>query len=207
MSVKEKFIRDLISELNDINENRITYENKHLIDVCRVISVIDQQLENCKEFLDDITDHAYHINGYEESNGFTHPRIRIFIEKNDSEKDHEYIEYYDQHNYCYYIEFTNDERYSGYCECTPNDSGYNEKYGCCGRGCDWVAPAFSLEKSINLGGRVWKGQERDYWKYKDKFNRNEQNKNDEVEKYQLEEQRKNIKSQIAELKKKLEELE
>ena len=127
MSIKEKFIRDLIDELNDINENRITYENKRPIDVCRVVSVIDQQLENCKEFIEDITEHTYHINRYEESHGFTYPKIRILIEKNDSEKNPNYVEYYDTHNYCYYIEFTNDERYSGYCECTPNDSGYNEE--------------------------------------------------------------------------------
>lgn len=207
MRIKDKFIKDLITELNDINKNRIAYEDKNPIDVCRVVSVIDQQLEKCKEFLDDITEHTYCINGYEDGHDFTPPRIRIFIEKNDSEKDPDYVEYYDQHNYCYYIEFTNDERYSGYCKCTSNDSGYNEKHGCCGYGCDWIAPAFNIEKSITLGGSRWNGLERDYWKYIDKFNTNEQNKNDEVEKYKLEQTRKSIQNQISELKKQLEELE
>lgn len=208
MSVKDKFIKDLIAELNDINERQLIYYDKRPIDVCYMVSVIDQQLEKCKEFLEDITENTYNINGYDEdiSGGYTNGKIRILIEKPDSEKESEYMfdAYYD---YCYYIEFVEDERNWGYCQCTPSDSSYNEKHGCCGSGCDWHAPAFRLEKSISLSGGKWIGQECDYWKYENKFNDNEQNKNDEVEKYQLEQKRKSIQNRIAELKKELEELE
>lgn len=207
MSIKEKFIKDLISELNDANERQLDYENKRTIDVCYVVSVIDQQLEDCKEFLEDITKNAYHINGYDEdtSGGYTNGKIRILIEKPDSEKESNYMvdAYYD---YCYYIEFTKDERSWGYCQCSSGDIGYNADHDCCGSGCDWTAPSFNIEKSICLGGGMWNGQAKDYWKYKDKFNLNEQNKNNEVEKFKLKQRKESLQNQIAELKIELEKL-
>lgn len=207
MSIKEKFIRDLIDELNDINERELVYNHRKPINIPYVVSVIDQQIENCKEFIEDITEHSYCINGFDrnDEDWYTNGRIRILIEKPDSEKKSEYMvdAYYD---YCYYIEFTEDERNWGYCQCTSEDYGYNKIHGCCGHGCDWTAPAFRIEKSINLGGCNWNGDASDYWEYENKFNQNEENKNNELERYKKEQERIYIESQIAELQKKLEEL-
>jgi len=184
LSTKDQFIQNLINTLNNENKNRI-YHDKKPLNIPYIVSVIDQQIENCKEFLDDITKHTYDINSYDEdySGGYTNGKITILIEKpKDKEEESEYINnaYY---NHCYHIEFLHDERHWGYCECTPKDEGYNENYRCCGMGCDWNSPAFSIKKVISLGNYSWEGQEKDYWEYKEKFEANEKNINEEVEKY------------------------
>jgi len=202
-SIKDQFIQNLINELNSENENRI-YHDKKILDTPYIISVIDQQIKNCKEFLDDITRHTYYINGYNEeySGGYTNGKIRILIEKSNNEKESEHCTdaYY---NHCYHIEFLYDERYWGYCECTPEDEGYNEKYKCCGYGCDFTAPAFKIEKVVDLGYYAWEGQKKDYWEYKEQFEANEQNKNEEVEKFKSEEKKQNLKNRIKELQEEL----
>jgi hypothetical protein len=122
MDIKEKFIKNLINELNDINERQLKEDSQ--IDVCWLVSAVDQQIDECKEFMNTISKYQYHINGYEEdhSQGYTNGKIRILIEKPDEEKESDYMmdAYYD---YCYYIEFRDDERMWGYCECAPGMSG------------------------------------------------------------------------------------
>ena len=208
MSIKQGFIKALIEELNDVNERKLIYNGKSPIDVCYLVSVVDQQIENYKEFINDITKNTYHINGYDEdyTGGYTNGRIRILIEKPKEEKESEYMvdAYYD---YCYYIEFLHDNRPWGYCQCTPDDNGYDSKYDCCGNGCDWTAPAFKLTKEISLGHGNWDGQASDYWKYKQEFEANEQNKNKEVEKFKKNQRKQSIKTRISDLQKELQELE
>lgn len=201
MSVKEKFIQNLIQELNNITYNEVKYEgNNPPIDVPYVVSIIDQQIENYKEFMEDITNNTYCINGYERDNtgGYTKGKIRILIENPEEDA------YY---NYYYYIEFLHDERMWRYCQCEHGDNGYNEKYQCCGDGCDWYAPAFRLIKEIELGCSSWEGQEKDYWEYIKKFEANEQNNHAEVEKLIKEQQKRDLEIQIKKLQNELEALE
>jgi hypothetical protein len=206
-TVKEQFIQDLIRELNDINERELIPDDKKPIDVCFLVSVVDQKIEKYQDFMSDITKYTYCINGYEADNsgGYTNGKIRILIEKTDEEKESISIvdAYYD---YCYFIEFLYDERMWGYCECSPEDEGYNEKHKCCGMGCDWYSPAFRLTKENYLGYSSWEGQEKDYWEYEKKFLANEKNKSEEVEKFQNKQRKKNIENRILELQKELEEL-
>ncbi|WP_440110144.1 hypothetical protein [Paenibacillus sp. QZ-Y1] len=177
MTVKDEFIRRLIDELNEENSRNT---NRKPLDVPFMVSVVDQQLENCKEFMKDITEHRYSINGYDFDEYYANGKIRVLIEKPEEERESEMM--YDAYcNYCYYIEFCYDERYWGYCDCQPSYKEYDEKHGCCGSGCDWVAPRFYIEKSISLGGGVWEGLERDYWEYEKKFNEDQDNKNTYVE--------------------------
>lgn len=210
MTVKGKFIQDLINALNEENEYEVDYlGNKPPIeDVSFLVSVVDQQIENYKEFMDDITKHKYHIDSYEEdhSEGYTNGKIRILIEKSEEEKESQYLidAYYD---YCYYIEFLFDQRHWGYCQCTPEDEGYNPKYDCCGCGCDWDAPAFRLIREYVLGCSSWDGEERDYWNYKEQFEVNEQNKNEEVENFKKEQKKLELEAEIARLQVKLNELD
>jgi len=203
-STKENFIRNLINELNSENKNRIN-NNKELIDVCYIISVIDQQIENCKEFIDDITTHTYHIESYDQdySEGYTNGRIKILIEKPNNENEYA-IGYY---NYFYYMEFLYDERPLGYCDCEYEDEGYNEKYECCGYSCNFTAPSFRIEKITDLNYCTWNGSESDYWEYKEKFESNRQNNNKEVEKYKLEQKKQDLIYRIKELQDELDELE
>lgn len=205
--MKDKFIRALINELNDVNERERAYHNKPLLDVCFIVSVIDQQIENCKEFMDELKLDRWHINGYDEdfSGGYTNGKIRILIEKPEEEKESDLmVDSFE--DYCYYLEFTHDDRHWGYCQCLPDDNGFNEKYNCCGNGCDWSAPSFTIYKEIYLGGGTWKGNESDYWKYEEQFNRNSENKNEEVEQYKKQQEKERIEKQIKELQLKLEEL-
>lgn len=204
---KKEFINNLVKELNDVNERQLVYNGKDPLDVPYLVSVVEQNIDQCKEFIEDISKNRYYINGYEEDNseGYTNGKIRILIEKPDEEKESEYmVDAY--HDYCYYIEFLYDERMWGYCQCSPEDEGYNEKHKCCGHGCDWTAPAISITKEINSGYYKWQGDEADYWTYKEEFLTNEQNKNEEVEKYKKEQEKESIRRQIASLQSKLDEL-
>lgn len=204
MSIKSEFIRRLVDELNDENERG---NHKRPLDVCYMTSVVDQQLEKCDEFIKDITIHRYEINGYDydDSEGYTNGKIRIFIEKPEEEKESEmmYDAYYD---YCYYIEFGYDDRYWGYCDCQPSYEGYNEKHGCCGCGCDWVAPQFYLTKSISMDGGKWDGAERDYWEYEEKFNINEKNKNTYVEEMKKKQEIERLEASIRDAQNRLKDL-
>lgn len=205
MTVKDQFIRDLIDELN---EESSRYANRKPLDIAYMVSVVDQQLENCTEFIEDITKYGYHINGYDfdASEGYTNGKIRVLIEKPEEERGSDMM--YDAYfNYCYCIEFGFDERYWGYCSCEPTHNGYDEKRKCCGNGCDWTAPSFYISKSISLGGGKWDGVERDYWEYEKKFNEDQHNKNtyiEEMKKKQeieaLEASIRNAQSRLNELK-------
>ena len=84
---------------------------------------------------------------------------------------------------------------------------YNEKYKCCGNGCDWNSPAFRIEKITDLNYCTWDGLERDYWEYQEQFESNEQNKNKEVEKFKLEQEKQYLKDRINELQEELVNLE
>lgn len=205
-SIKEKFIRNLIDFLNRENEYRICY-NKNPLDICYMVSVVDQNIEDCKDFINDIKNKEWYINAYNEdhSNGYTNGEIEILILKPKEEQEDELtIENFE--DYCYCIEFLFDERYWGYCECTPNDKGYNEKYKCCGVDCDWVAPAFRITKKIHLGYYSWAGYEKDYWKFKEQFEKNEKNKNKEIEEYKKQQRIKQIHKEIERLNKELNKL-
>ena len=205
-SVKDQFIQNLINTLNNENENRIN-NNRNPLDVCYLVSAIDQQIENYKEFLDDITEHTYVIDDYKEDwyNGYTNGEIQILIEKPNDEEKYEYINNYCNHKY--YIKFLQDERPYGECQCSPEDENYNDKYGCCGENCDFSAPAFRLIKETNLGYSCWEYSEKEYWKYKEQFETNEQNKNVKVERFILEQQKNELKDKIAELQEELNRLE
>lgn len=47
---KDNFIEKLIIELNSENKRRIIYD-KEPINICFIVSALDQQLDNCKEFI------------------------------------------------------------------------------------------------------------------------------------------------------------
>ena len=190
MSVKDQFIKDLINKLNDINESR---EKK--LNICYLVSVIDQQIEKCTEFIYAISEYQYYI---EEdcTNRYTQGRIKVFIEDIDD----------DYYKFCYNIEFTYDERLWGYCQCTPNDEEYNAEHDCCGCGCDWYATAFRITKEIDLGNFAWDGYEKDYWQYEKEFKLKQSDIAEELERLEKEKLKQSIEDQIAELQERLKQL-
>lgn len=196
--VKEKFIQELIKELNYENDRRINSDKKPL-DVCYMVSVVEQQIDKYKEFMEDLQTKNWLINGYDEdtTGGYTNGRIRILIEKTEEECE----------DYCYYIEFLYDERNWGYCQCTSEDDGYDKEHGCCGIDCDWTAPAFIITKEVSMGYNTWEGQQRDYWEYEKRFNLKQENKNKEVEEYKKQQKKARILEEMKRLLNELNELE
>jgi len=204
MNIKDKFIESLIQELNRENEYRIAYD-KNPINVCYMVAALSQHLESCsEEFIQDISQYSFYINGYEEdqTEGYSLGSIDVLIEKPNEEKESEYMmhAYYDHH---YKIDFLFDDRYWGYCECSPEDAGYVEEHQCIGMGCDWSAPAFRISKISHVGYGKWDGNEKDYWSFEKQFRENEANKNEEVERYQKEQEKKRLETQIKEIQERL----
>lgn len=203
MTIKEKFIRDLTNELYKINE-RLKSEHKRNIDVCFLVSVVDQRIEECEDFMNTISKYKYVFSEYEEdhSEGYTNGKIKILIEKPDEEKESECLSdiYYD---YCYCIEFLFDERYWGYCQCSPEDDGYDAKHDCCGCSCDFIAPAFEITKEYNLGYYSWNGLQKDYWEYEKKFKIINSENVEELEKLEKERIKKRLEEEIERLKKRI----
>lgn len=205
MNIKEKFIRDLIDELNRVNERELNNENK--ISVCYLVSVVDQHIEECTDFMNAISKYNYHIDGYEEdhSSGYTNGKIRVLIEKPDEEKESDFMvdAFY---NYYYCIEFLYDERMWGYCQCTLDDDGYDPEHDCCGCGCDWTAPAFRITKVYDLGYYKWDGYQRDYWEYERQFKIKESVNNEEVARLEKEKIKKRLEEEIAKLQQRIDSL-
>ena len=206
-SVKDRFIRELVDELNEVNQERLNY-SKSPLDICFMTSVLDQRLEDCTDFIKILESKRWLINGYDcdEEDYYTNGRVRILIEKSEEEKKSEYmVDAYE--DYYYYIEFLYDERHWGYCFCDESTEGYSQKHKCAGYSCDWTAPAFRITKEIDLHYGDWKGYEKDYWNYSEKFEQNEKNINAEVEKHKIEQEKKFLSERIAELQSELANLE
>lgn len=178
--VKEKFIENLTKTLNEENDNRL-YDGKEPLDVCFMISVIDKQLHQHKEFLEDLSN-GYTFNGYEEDeSGYSNGKISLFIEKPKEEQQSDlWVDRY-REDYWYNIEFKYDQIDGDYCQCGQGDEGYNEEHHCCGEICDWNAPSFAITKQYDLGTCSWDGLQRDYWEYEKMFKSKEENKSVEDE--------------------------
>ena len=208
--MKEKFILDLIKELNEVNDSRID-ENKYkleaeklkTLDVCYMIAAVAQHIGENKEFIDDITNYDYSVESYaEDTVGYTHGKIEVTLNKRG-----DFSHYYDSMlDYHYEITFRYDGRLWGYCECTPDMTAYNKAHDCCGNGCDWNAPAFDLKKVTNMGNYNWTGCEADYWDFETKFKNEDKNRNEEAEQLAKQRQVDYYKKEIKKLQEKLGEL-
>lgn len=147
-------IINLIEEENDERE----YHDKIKIDIPFKIAPIKQSISNIKysELINDISKKEYYVYFDYDSNrcDYDYDRIAINLENE---------------NYRYIIQLGYEPRHWGYCECSEEDEGYDERYKCCGNGCDWDAPDFTVIKEVTLGSNSFNGIERDLWEYKDKY--------------------------------------
>lgn len=187
--MKNKLIQEMIKTLENVNPNK-----KHILNIPWIIAPFEQHLseDNYKELLNDLKDNDFYVSYYKDDNEYyTNGSFEIHIYKT-----HNALPYY------YKITLGYDERW-GYCECVEGDNDYDARYNCCGRGCDWDAPSFRIEKISNLGSSSFDGDEHDIWDYEDKYNnitlkdKEEQAKSIEIKKL-LKEQ--------SEIKKRLKEL-
>ena len=204
--MKEQFILDLVKELNEVNNSRINEnecnpeaEKLKLLDVCYMVATVAQHIGENKEFIEDITNYNYSIEGFtEDTTGYMlGSKIEIFgdFSYNDSILD-----------YYYEITFKYDERLWRYCECIPDMPTYNKEHECCGNGCDWTAPAFDLKKITNMGNYSWTGCEANYWDFEIKFKNEDKNRNEEAEQLAKQGQIDYYEKEILKLQEKLGEL-
>lgn len=159
-NVKQGFVENLMKELKIASNNR-GRNGKTPLDVCYLISSVDEHIEECKEFIEDITNNTYYINGYEEdcSQGYSNGKIRISIEKPEGE---------DISNYCYYIQFLYESKewdFNGCDSCRPKDDAEHNYHD---NGC---SPSFKLTKEINMYYGVFEELDGDYRKYELAYNK------------------------------------
>lgn len=184
---KDKFIEYLIKELNHENKIRLNLGNKP-VNVCFIVSIIDKEIENCNEFIKDITDNEYIIYVHLEPIYYTDGYCDIGINN---------MPYY------YRINFLFREKFLGYCMCSPEDSLYNKAHKCIGINCDWSAPAFEIAKIEPLGSAEWNEYQKEYWKYEEEFKQKENNIIKEIEDYEKKQRVNNIKDKINKLQQEL----
>ena len=212
-NVKEDLINKIIDELKRVNEDKEYRGERRLLNIPFMIAPLSQSLEQFESLIKDLEEHTYYGVTYiepEQENYYSNGIIEITLEKNDNELDKEekYIKEHEEYSYfptdyTYKINFEIDERDWNFCQCSEEDEDYDERYNCCGHGCDWSAPAYSIEKVIEIGSKVWKGDEHDYWDFEDKFYNV-----DEEEKQEKQKQAKinRLKNQIESLQKELDKL-
>ena len=156
--IKEDLISKIIEEL----------KSEEVKDIASIIAPFYKGLEGeqFKEFLQDLEKNDFWVR-YNKSKKDEYTNGNIIIQLQLNEAD-EYNNYW--LNYNYEITFDFDGRNWGYCQCEDNDKDYDARYKCCGHGCDWNAPSFSLIKHINIGQASWQGDEHALWNFQDKFN-------------------------------------
>ena len=211
-NVKEDLIKRIVECLSKENEDR-EYHSKNKLNIPFLIAPLSQSLEQFDSLIKDLEEHTDYRVTYiepEQEKYYSNGIIEITLEKNDNElnEDEKYIKEKNEYSYfptdySYKINFEMDERYWGFCQCSEGDKDYDERHDCCGHGCDWIAPAYSIEKVIDLGREEWGGDEHDYWNFEDKFYNV-----DEKEKQEKQKQAKinRLKNQIEDLKKELDKL-
>lgn len=156
--IKQEFIDRVIGILESENDS-----NEKQYNIPFIIAPLDQRLNECEEFLQDLKNNSYYINmvDIDDEDYYTYAKLEIGF----------YNEREETINDLYYtINFVRVERYWGYCECSEGDEDYDIRYKCCGHGCDWSAPSFSIIKQYSCGDYSWNGDEHDYWDFEDKFN-------------------------------------
>ena len=206
-NVKEDLINKIIDELKRVNEDK-EYRGERRLNIPFMIAPLSQSLEQFKSLINDLEEHTYYGVTYiepEQENYYSNGTIGITLEKNDNELDKEekYIKEHEEYSYfptdyTYKINFEIDERDWKLCQCSEGDKDYDKKHNCCGHGCDWSAPACSIEKVIEIGSKVWEGDEHDYWDFEDNFyNIDEKEKQAKINR---------LKNQIEDLQKELDKL-
>ena len=206
-NVKEDLIKRIVDELKRVNEDK-EYRGERRLNIPFMIAPLSQSLEQFKSLINDLEEHTYYGVTYiepEQGNYYSNGTTEITLEKNDNELDKEekYIKEHEEYSYfptdyTYKINFEIDERDWKLCQCSEGDKDYDKKHNCCGHGCDWSAPACSIEKVIEIGSKVWEGDEHDYWDFEDNFyNIDEKEKQKKINR---------LKNQIEDLQKELDKL-
>lgn len=172
-------IKELISEiikcLEGENKNKGD-RREELISIPFNIVALEQHLgdEKYKELHDDLAKYEHYIRFEaeegEEASYLCNGYIKIYFYTDDCECE-EWGDCSDEYtDFTYRISLDMDSRYWGYCRCNEGNKDYDYRHSCCGHGCDWTAPAFTVTKEISLGSDEFDGDAHDFWDYEDKYN-------------------------------------
>jgi hypothetical protein len=206
--IVNEFIKEVKEILIDTNNERKYEEEKKQLDIPFMISALEQHL-NDKElisFITDLRDNQYNLHYEDIIDGYyDYGKLTISLcSKREEDKNTHFTEL----DYSYSIVFSYDPREWGYCQCTEKDEDYRKDKGCCGHGCDWSAPAFSIIKEIQIGHQQdWNGDEHDYWEYEDNFYKSDKDLASEKAKRDKNDKIKYLQDNIKEMTKQLEELQ
>jgi hypothetical protein len=150
---KDTFVRRLIEVLNNENEGR-----EHPLNIPFLVSSVEQHIGEPQyaTFLEEIEGRMEYWSFIEREKDDYYSFGKVFIPTSE-----------DNHSGVYYLTLGTDERMWGYCFCKPGDEDYNPKHRCCGHGCDWSAPAFTIIKEVSVGRSAWNGDEAAYWRYEE----------------------------------------
>jgi hypothetical protein len=153
-----QFVERVVATLMDENRSRIGSDER-LLDVAFMVAPIEQSIggDEFAPLLATLGDEAEMYYREERDNYGEVQRLHIVTGTEGA-------------NYYYVLSFTTNERMWGYCECSPSDAEYDAEHRCCGHGCDWVAPSFSVRKVEHVGHAAWEGDESDYWRYEKAVN-------------------------------------
>lgn len=182
---------DFFEELKKfiINEHQ---DDEYFLQYVRYYETLLQNQKVLDPLLSDMDVWKVNIHHDEDTTeGYTYGKYNIYlwdyVDKDTEEEDDDYSHNYDQKHpdYHYEIELTKDDRYWGYCDCVPEMKLYNEKYNCCGNGCDWVAPSFTLSKVEQNYGK-FDGEEMDIWELEKKWEEYLDSYNKKIEQGRLE---------------------
>lgn len=199
-SVVNSLIEYIECEMKDYN-NEI--EGFNTINIPNYLAVLEQHLNEYTELLLDLQRYDWWIHlehsNKNDYNGYT---VRIYFQK----APHEADEWGDcQLDFYYDIEFHDEGVYTGFCECAEGDMGYDARYHCCGYGCDWYKPTFSVEKITHLGASGFSGCEHDLWDYSDKYYgitvEEKKKRENEAKKLRIKEEIKSLQEELKELDK------
>lgn len=165
--VLQNFLEALVDALKEYNEYlKSSDQEKSVIDIPFLISSLWQSFKDQPEKYGDLKEYlktSYSIEIFPLDNDYSYGEYKAVVSYSDSEKEAA-SEYY------YVINFLSEDRYWGYCECTSEDPDYREDKHCCGHGCDWVAPAFSIARvKEEVKYKCWNGDEHDYWDFEDSY--------------------------------------
>lgn len=186
---------DFFKQLQSLMLNE---EKEHLATLIPYYETLWQHRDKLKDMLEEIDSYPEVDIQYihDEEEYYTDRKIRILLYK---ERDN----WMSQPDFYFEIELLFDERYWGYCYCKPSDEGYNEAKGCCGDGCDWVAPKVSVNRVDIVAYESFSGEERDMWKLEEKWNEDLTEHNERLKKerlQRLEEQLERTKQEIESIK-------
>lgn len=178
---------DFFNQMKDF----VLSEHKDSRNFLQYVGYYETLLQNqnvLEPLLNDLKDWRVDIQFIESKSGYGYGKYQLYLWDYDGEEpqDDDWHGYYDQKhlNYYYEILLERDERYWGYCECQPEDKGYNEKHKCCGNGCDWAAPSFTLRKIEDRRGS-FEGAERNMWELEEKWNEHLESHNEKIKQEQL----------------------